>query len=465
MGSGRSAFVPAFVFAVAAAPAAADAGDPWYEQGDFRPNRRVAIRIHNPLERARINSPVVIPWRSLPMLHDAQEISITLVDPNGAPRPQPSPRARASEGPHGRVAERNGRSFDYQLDDLDKDGIWDEMFFIADLAPGETKTIYAYLGQNERGWNPHRTHAAIGSYMRHMVPFWESENVGWKLWFPTDADVFAKRKPQLMANRLYMENLDGYAVSYLDPGLGSDIMQVDDSFGGGIGVFDDPANPASVSRPRFTPAGAPESRHNAGPLRDTRYAQEVVFNGPLRSRVRIRTMNWSSGHGAYALEQTYTVHAGQDYAVGEVRFTRFEPAAPGARLAVGIRKRPGEDSFFQQGGIVVTAAPETIRNPDDVERLQPDLKVDFAGSALIVPARFKPRYTFVAERGGNHVLSIEPPHDLRFGYVIAAGWSEGAGPRTAEAFRDYVVRSAEELAHPIALAGAQAEARREAGAR
>ena len=46
---------------------------------------------------------------------------------------------------------------------------------------------------------------------------------------------------------------------------------------------------------------------------------------PLRSKVRIKTMNWNSGHGAYALEQVYTVHAGQDYALGEVRFTRFAP--------------------------------------------------------------------------------------------------------------------------------------------
>jgi hypothetical protein len=263
-----------------------------------------------------------------------------------------------------------------------------------------------------------------------------------------------------MSNRLYMDNLDGYAVSYLDPGLGSDIMQVDDSFGGGgIGVFDDPARPNVVSRPRFTPATPPDSQYrvNAGPLRDTRYAQEVIVNGPLRSMVRIKTMNWNSGRGLYELEQTYTAYARQDYARGEVRFTRFEPGAAGARLAVGIRKRPGETSFFARDGIVVTGAPEIIRNPDDVEKLQPDLKVDFAGTALIVPRQFEPRYGFVPERGGNHVISIAPPSDLRFTYYIAAGWSEGAGPRTARAFTDYVVRSAEELARPVVVTGAEDE--------
>ena len=74
-----------------------------------------------------------------------------------------------------------------------------------DFAPRETRTFYVYLGMQQRGWNPHRTHAAIGSYMRHTVPFWESANIGWKLWYPTDIDVYGKRKPQLMSNRLYSE--------------------------------------------------------------------------------------------------------------------------------------------------------------------------------------------------------------------------------------------------------------------
>ena len=56
--------------------------------------------------------------------------------------------------------------------------------------------------------SPWYTHANIGSYARHQMPFWESENVGWKIWFANALDVYAKRKPVLMSNHLYMENLD-----------------------------------------------------------------------------------------------------------------------------------------------------------------------------------------------------------------------------------------------------------------
>ena len=441
-------------------PAALAQDASWYSQGEFEPTERVAIELHNPLDEARTNSPVVIRRADLPMLHDVHELSITLVDPAGTPRTEPSAQTRAAEGAHGRVAEASGRSFDYQFDDLDGDGLWDELFFIADFAPGETKTVHAYLSEQQRGWNPHRTHAAIGSYMRHTVPFWESENVGWKLWYPTDIDVYAKRTPQLMSDRLYMENLDGYAVSLIDPGLGSDIMMVADSFGGGgIGVFDDPADPEAVSRPRFTPGSPAGSNFNAGPVSDTRYAFSVLANGPLRSIVKVKTMNWDSGNGEYEAEQVYTAYAGQDYTTAEVHFPRFDPAHANAAYAVGIRQRPGETGFVQEDGVVITTAPEVIRNPDDLEAVQPDMAVDFAGTALVVRDEYDPTYVFSPARGGNHILRVEPTADNSFEYLLAAGWSEGKGPSTPESFQNYVAKVEREYEAPIRFVSAFAENR------
>lgn len=438
-------------------PAAARPADPWYTQDAFVPVERVAITVRNPLGEARTESPVTIRAVELPMLRDVHEMSITLVDPRLPPLGPPSAAQRAMEGPHGKLAETNGHAIDYQLDDLDQDGLWDELFFMTDFAAGETKIFYLYLGQQQRGWNPHRTHAGIGSYARHAVPFWESANIGWKLWFPTDADVYAKRKPQLMANRLYMENMDGYAVSLVDPGLGSDIMSVDDSFGGGgIGMFDDPADPAKLSRPRFTPK-APGGNFNAGPASDTRYAFDLIANAPLRSMVRIRTMNWDSGHGRYALEQTYTAYAGKDYSTARVQYGTFAPKSPGAAFAVGVRRRPGEDMMVQKGGLVVTTAPEVIRNPDDKQAAQPSMKVAYAGTALVVRDAYKPRYVFVPERGGNHVMRVPATKDRSFEYLIAAGWSEGEGPRTAADFAAWVEQAAREYNAPVAFVSAGVE--------
>jgi hypothetical protein len=442
------------------ATSAASAPNGWYTQGEFRPTERVAVTLVNPLPVARKDTPVVIKPEQVPAIRGAHELTVTLVDPKGEPRPVPNRRQRAQEGPHGRLGETSGRSFDYQMDDLDKDGVWDELFFVTDFGPGERKTIYIYKGFQQRGWNPHRTHAAIGSYMRHQIPFWESENVGWKLWFPTDIDVYGKRKPVLMSQRLYMGNLDGYAVAYENPDYGSDIMSVDNSLGGGgIGIFDDPAQPDRLSRPRITPKADLANNFNSSPLEDTRYAFEVIVNGPVRSMVRVKTMNWDSGLGRYALEQVYTAYAGQSYATAKVKYHQFEPNAEQAMFAAGIRRHGGQTLFHQAPGIVVTAGPETIRNPDDEEEVQNSLKVAYAGAAMVVKDAYKPEYVFVPEHQGNHVFRIKPNADRTYEYLIAAGWSEGQPHKTAESFRDYVVSVAREYNAPVQVADVKIERR------
>lgn len=455
----RRLFATSALFLTLAGGAQA-ADRPWYTQGAFAPTERIAIQVTNDLDEDRVGSPVTLTPEQLPMLRGAQALTVTLVDPDGKPRPAPDHERQAMEGPHGHLVEANGRAVDYQLDDLDADGLWDELFLQVDLKAHETKTLYIYRGFQQRGWNPHRTHAGIGSYMRHTVPFWESEAVGWKLWFPTDADVYGKRSPMLMSPRLYGENLDGYAVSRIDPKLGSDIMSVDDSFGGGgIGVFDDPARPDAVSRPRFTPKSDQENRFNGNGLTDTRYAFEVVTNGPLRSMIRVKTMNWDSGRGRYAVEQLYTAYAGQNYSTARVTFKTFAPAAKSAAWAAGIRKHAPEEIIYQQGGVAITGGSELVRNPDDKEAVQNGFRIDYAGSALVVRDAYRPTYVSSPDRQGNHVFKVAPTKDNRFEYMIAAAWSEGPTLKTADAFKAYVIKSAREYNSPVRVSGVAEEKR------
>lgn len=440
-------------------PGWAEPADAWYAREDFQPVRRIEIRIVNDLDQPRKASPVVITPDRIPPLAGAHELTVTLVDPGATPRPVPTAEQLAVMGPHGIRKETNGRAIDMQLDDLDKDGVWDELFFQADLGPRETKTYYLYVGFQQRGWNPHRSNAAIGSYMRHMVPFWESAHVGWKLWFPTDADVYAKRKGVLMSNRLLGENWDGYAVSYEDPAYGSDIMSVDDSFGGGgIGLFETSGSNA-LSRPRFSPNADAENRFNGNQLEDTRYAFEVIVNGPLRSMVRVKTMNWSTGNGRYALEQVYTSYANHNYATAEVRFDEFAPRVQGVEFAAGIRRRAGETLGHRAPGIVVTTAPEAIRNPDDTDSTQNALKVDYAGSALVVKDMYRAEHVWIDDWQGNEVFRFPQRADNRYEYLIAAGWSEGEVLKTATAFRDYVIGIQREYNSPLRLVSAKEEMR------
>ncbi len=428
-----------------------EAQESWYQQGGFKPKQRIEFTISNTLSIDRVNAGVIIKREDFP-LPDVPEMFVTVVDPLLPSYKGPSAELRRMQGGHQLRAEKNGHAVFHQMDDLDKDGIWDELFFQVDIKAKSEKTIYIYLGENTRGWNKHYTHANIGSYARHQMPFWESENVGWKIWFANSVDVFAKRKPVLMSQHLYMENLDGYGVSVINRDWGSDIQSVARSFGGGaICLFEDPLKPDVTSRPRFTPAHdkiAPKSMWNAGPISDTRYAYEVITNGPVRSIIKIKGMNWDSGNGFYEYEQFYTVYAKQSYTTSKVNFTTFLPKTLEVKMGVGIRKKDNEDFFLQEGGTIISSGPESIKDPENIDNRE-RLMVDFIGSALIVKDVYQPSYQFVKDYKGNYTFKIMAPQGNSYEYLLSSAWSEGAVYNNRADFTDYIKKTGLEFNNPL----------------
>jgi len=425
--------------------------DGWYTQGDFKPAQRIEYTITNTLDFDRENCPVVIPRENFP-LPDLHEMWVTVVDPALPPFEGPSEDLLRLQGGHQLRAETNGHAIDHQMDDLDKDGIWDELFFQTDIQAGASKTIYIYLGENARGWNKHYTHANVGSYCRHIMPFWESEHVGWKIWFANSVDVYAKRGPVLMSNQLYMENYDGYGVSAYNHDWGSDIQGVAGSLGGGgICLFEDSAQPHVISMPRYTPvkeASAKDSLWNAGQISDTRYAYEVVVNGPVRSMIKIKARNWDSGNGIYEYEQFYTAYAKQSYSTSKVIFSMFQPKTADVKPGCGFRKKPQEDHFVQENGMIISSGPEEIKDPENIDDRE-EYIVDFIGSALVVKDEYSPEYQFTEQHGQNHTFKINAPKDNSFEFMIASAWSDGAVYNNKEDFEAYIRMTAREYNNPL----------------
>jgi len=419
----------------------------------FQPAARLVYTLKNTLDVERKNHPVIIPREEFPM-PDIHEMWITIVDPSLPSYEGPDAAVLTIYGGHQLLAEVHGHAVFHQLDDLDKDGIWDELFFQTDLKPNEEKLIYIYLGENIQGWNKHSTHANVGSYCRHQMPFWETENVGWKIWFANCCDVFAKRKPELMSNHLYMKNLDGYGVSEINQDWGSDIQSVAGSMGGGaICLFEHPDKPDSISLPRFTPTReklVPKSLWNAGQISDTRYAYEVVVNGPVRSMIKIKTMNWNSGSGYYNLEQYYTVYAHQSYSTCQVVYKDFQPKKAGVKMGCGIRKKPGEENLYQKGGVLISSGPEQIKDPEDIDERDAWL-MPFIGKAIVVKDRYLPEYQFTECAKGSHTFKVVPDSKNSFEYMIFAAWSEGAVYNNQEDFEAYVQKTSVEFNHPIEI--------------
>ncbi|MDP2984694.1 MAG: DUF4861 family protein [Candidatus Latescibacter sp.] len=410
--------------------------DGWYTEGnDFIPKKRIKVILTNPVNTARPNCPVVISRKQLPD-QNLPEQYITVVDPSLPSNPEPTLEQLQKVGAELIRKETNGHILEYQQDDIDHDGIWDELFFMPNLKARETKTIYLYIEFSERGLAPHKTHAGIGYYGRHIVTFWEAEYIGWKLWYPTDVDMHGKRKPMLTAYPEYQGNLGGY---YMPMEMGTDIMAVANTFGaGGICLFENSVSmPDSVSRPRFTPWS------DKGPIHDTRYTFDVIANGPLRSIIRVNTTNWRSGAGEYALQQTYIAYAHKSYATCDVRFTELEPVRKSVMFGCGIREIMNQYNSLHRGGMVISYGknvnpyPPLTFSGSSIKAFR-DFRVGFEAIALVVKDKYKPEYRNIKGFNGNHVFRLPVTPDLRYEYLIAGAWNEGAVNKTPEEFTKYV---------------------------
>ncbi len=422
----------------------------WYTEGDYVPEIRVRVTVSNPLGSGRKDCPVIIP-RSIMPLASLEQTWITVVDPNLPPRPRPTLDELRKIGSGAALEETNGHAIPYQLDDLDKDGVWDELFFMTDFKPGEEKTIFLYLGpENERGGIPHETHAGMGTYGRHLVPWWESKYMGWKLWYPNSIDLYGKREPMLVANLEGSGEISGYTAPYE---YGNDIMTVSDTFGaGGICLFEDPSAPDVLSRPRFNPD------REKGPIYGARFSYDVVVNGPLRSIIRARTMNWRTGKGEYELEELYTAYKNKSYSTCRVRYLRFLPEKLGVEFGCGIRKLMKEYGALVDRGVVISMAKDlAITDPDVNPAWETKITVDFMGIALVVKDVYKPRYRFIEAYQGSHTMRLPLTEDLSYEYLIAAGWSDGTVNRTEAEFKEYVLQTRKEYNAPPAVKGLRLE--------
>jgi hypothetical protein len=402
----------------------------WYTEGNnYAPGQRIRITVSNPLGTAIKDCPVVIQRSQLPV-QNTPERWIALVDPNLPSNPEPTIEELKVKSGYLRRKETNGHYLVVQIDDVDKDGIWDEMFFLTDLAPHENREFYIYIGQYERGTSKQFVHGAIASYGRHLVPFMESENMGWKLWYPHDLDLQGKRGPMLTFFHEYSTATSGY---FLPKEYGADIMTVAKSFGaGGMCLLEKPDDPENISRAYYSP------NKDKGPFFDTRFASDVVYNGPLRSLVKVTTTNWNSGHGFYELEQYYSVVAHKSWCKVQVKFTKFLPSSSDIMFGAGIRHIMQEYKSIHKGGIAISMGKNIDARIPDEDIGGEALTVPWEGIGIVVKDEFKPEYVSINNYGGNHLIKMPVTSNRSFEYMVLSGWSFGEVNNNEKDFVNYV---------------------------
>src|SRR5690554_4859197 len=99
----------------------------WYTEGDdYAPTQRIRFTVTNPLDISLENCPVVVHRNTLPF-QNIPERWINLVDPNLPENEEPTIEELMENSGYVRRKETNGHYLDLQVDDLDKNGVWDEI--------------------------------------------------------------------------------------------------------------------------------------------------------------------------------------------------------------------------------------------------------------------------------------------------------------------------------------------------
>ena len=174
----------------------------------------IKVAVTNPSHEERIASDVVIPMAALRKIApsiDASSLIVTAT--NASTAEQDAVELQAEELPS-------------QADDLDADGVADELAFQIDLKPGQTRIATISFGPPDRIARLRRdnpaTVAAVWDPIKKTVG-WESEQVGWHYSLADNRlSIIGKRRPALLLQRtaapeydVRAENPGGHEIAVL----------------------------------------------------------------------------------------------------------------------------------------------------------------------------------------------------------------------------------------------------------
>ena len=219
-----------------------------------------------------------------------------------------------------------GKEIPCQLDDMDGNGLPDEVFFLADIKDKDTKTYEVKLSAKEekakKGEEP-RIYTALQlsdkkdkhpDVMRVEAPgksdlfndiymhgvTLESDVVGYRIYFDhrQNIDLYGKkyRRIELPVTQFYTSE------AQLKEGYGVDVLWAGDAIG--CGSFKD------------WKKGRPENWTHVGVR-----GQRVVTTGPLRTVVEVYDLGVREEDVLYDMHQYYTLYAGHRDMQVEVQFT------------------------------------------------------------------------------------------------------------------------------------------------
>lgn len=352
-----------------------------------------------------------------------------------------------------------------QVNDLDGDGKWDELFVVANFASKEKK-IVQLKWVNEAPKFPIRTSVRFGkreaeniplqpateeSVNAHQVykklgfqkyqtdgPSWENDKVGFRHYLDgrNAKDVFGKKTPGITPENVGISNTGAVEDNYhLMHDWGRDVFPVGTSAGlGGYALLVD----NEITRLGII---GTDTLNN---IEKTNF--KIVAEGPVNSVLRYNFQNWKASGNNYQVNETTSIWPGM-YAY---------------KNSVKIKGITGKETFLialsninnQKGLKVIEVGKWVCLIQHDSLTYKREW---ILGTAIIVPKKDYLGYIEAPKTGqltDSYLAKMKIVENTSIRYYAVAGWELSADKnfKDAQYFTDYVTHLAKQLAIEITVA-------------
>lgn len=356
----------------------------------------------------------------------------------------------------------NADTIPAQLNDLNGDGKWDELFLVTDFSPNEKKVLELKWSQTDPKY-PIKTSARFGKregknlpvhpatekvlmanqvhkklgYQKYQTdgPTWENDKVGFRHYLDgrNSKDVFGKRIPAITPEDVGINSKgaveDNYHVMY---DWGRDIFPVGNSVGlGGYALLID----NEIKRLGII---ASDTVNN---VEKTTF--KIAAEGPVNSVLSYNYYNWKASGNEYQVQET----------------TSIWPGMYGFKNTVEINGIKGKETLLVALSNLNNKNPlKVIESGDWVCLIQHDYltyeRQWILGTAILVTKKIYKGYIEAPKTGqltDSYLAKLSIKNNKEISYYAIAGWELSADKNFKDAayFTNYVTTLAKQLSVKI----------------
>jgi hypothetical protein len=378
----------------------------------------------------------------------SRKVRITVTNPSDETRTDEPVVVAFPEGKYRSATVFDGkREVPSQVDDLDQNGLPEELAFVIDLKPGETKTLTLRFSEQEEpaGRYPARVHAQmffrdkehklniptdtassptgdLYNRLHHHGPAFESELMAYRLYFDRKqtVDLYGKYHKGLeLAESLWYPTDEQLAR-----GFGDDILRVSGSVG--IGTLKGWNGSKAI---HINPVKNREAR--------------ILAKGPVRTVVDMNVSGWNYNGAPVDVKSRFTLYAGQRECEVLQKF-----ALPGGQChvyATGVQKIADSRHISDHRGMTAVWGTDwPVNDTVKYAKQTVGLAVEIPEEYLAVPvsadkASDNPYAPSEVDDKVNYLYLIKPDAngEIRYRMTVCAE-KEDFGVKTADDFFRYV---------------------------